>query len=530
MTTPPPAPDTAPRLAAALGSQYDVRRLVGHGGFADVYEVWDRELERRLAVKVLRPDIAWTPGTLARFKEETRAIARLEHSNILAIHFVGEAEGIVYYAMPYIEGQSLGDLLRRSGPLPADRALDIAMPVLDALAHAHEQGLIHRDLKPDNIMLDHTRGRPLLVDFGIAKRLDADGGITQTGLVVGTPHYMSPEQALGERNLDARSDLYSMGAVLFQMMTGAPPFDADSSQEIVGKHITEPPRPPAEVNAEVPVWLSDAITRCLEKKPARRFQSARDLLAALEAGRGPAPVRATGLRSAAAGVGTPTLGAETDVVPSGERTHASAPRRSRTRAVRRLALVVLPVLFFGSLTVWWISRPRLVFANRLAAAVTVTAGETRRVVDAGARLAVPLRRGRPLTAIWSLVRPTDTEGRPLGVAIADTFDVRRPRGRVHRAAEVRVGKDAYFAPLITNNTGRALTVTINAGLAGATSCGCAVPSGAVRMLIGYYPLYANSTVRVETPEGLTAMFQDLGPEVDPATGVVGLRFEAGDLR
>ena len=192
------------RLAAALGPKYDVRGLLGRGGFAEVYEVWDRELERRLAVKVLRPDIAWTPGMLQRFRQETKAVARLSHPNVLAIHFVGEGQDIVYYAMPFVEGESLADLLRREGPLAPERVTALARAVLDALQHAHDMGLLHRDIKPENIMIERASGKPLLVDFGIAKRLDVGKGVTQTGFVVGTPQYMSPEQATAEKDITAR--------------------------------------------------------------------------------------------------------------------------------------------------------------------------------------------------------------------------------------------------------------------------------------------------------------------------------------
>src|SRR5437879_13518631 len=255
--------DTLPSLAKALGPKYEVRRVVGSGGFAEVYEVWDKCLERRLAVKVLRPDVAWTAGMIERFQRETRAAARLEHANILPIHFVGDGEGLVYYAMPFVDGMSLGELLKRSGALPPERALAIIIPILDALDHAHKAGLIHRDIKPDNIMLDTARGRPLLVDFGIARRLDgkAGEGLTQPGLVTGTPHSRTTGEAPGYPSPGPASDLYSLGAVLFQMVTGAPPFDGESSQQIVGKHIADPPPAAHDVNPDVPRELSDLILR-----------------------------------------------------------------------------------------------------------------------------------------------------------------------------------------------------------------------------------------------------------------------------
>src|SRR5258708_21222660 len=187
-------PDALASLSKALGPKYEVKRLVGSGGFADVYEVWDKDLERRLAVKVLRPDVAWTAGMVERFQRETRAAAKLEHANILPIHFVGEGEGLVYYAMPFVDGMSLGELLKRSGALPPERALAIIIPILDALDHAHKAGLLHRDIKPDNIMLDVARGRPLLVDVGIERRLDgeAGAGLAQTRPAIAAPQPNSP--------------------------------------------------------------------------------------------------------------------------------------------------------------------------------------------------------------------------------------------------------------------------------------------------------------------------------------------------
>ncbi|MEP7327369.1 MAG: protein kinase, partial [Gemmatimonadota bacterium] len=209
------------RLAQALGPKYEVKGSLGKGGFAEVYEVFDQDLHRRLAVKVLHPDIAWTSGMLARFKQEARTLARLDHPNILPIHFVGEGYGLVYYAMPLIDGQTVAELVKTRGALDPDQAVGIIRPVLEALDHAHGAKLVHRDIKPENILIQKSNGRVLLVDFGIAKQVgEAAGGLTQTGFTLGTPHYMAPEQALGDGSLDHRADLYATGAVLYQMLTG----------------------------------------------------------------------------------------------------------------------------------------------------------------------------------------------------------------------------------------------------------------------------------------------------------------------
>jgi hypothetical protein len=356
------------------------------------------------------------------------------------------------------------------------------------------------------------------VDFGIARRLDsaAGPGLTQTGLVVGTPHYMSPEQALGDPNLDRRSDLYSLGAVLFQMVTGSPPFDGESSQQIVGKHIAEPPPAAADVNPNVPRELSDVILRCLAKQPDDRYQSAGEVIRALEGDRQPSTIRS---RASAAQAATELLvsGATTR-----GRTRATSRRRSRIGWI--LLAILLPVLALGAGALYF-RQPKLVFENRLAGTVAVqVAGEERRLLPGGS-LTLSLPRAQRLDLSWQLVP------RLGGVSLGDTIAIPQPRGTVRLSATASPKHGAYFAPLITNETTGPLTITVNAGLAGALSCNCTVPPGAVRMEIGYYPLFENSTVRAQAPEsGRSATFRNFGRQVDATRGVVGLLFRAGDLR
>ena len=511
---PDPVSATFSSLALALGSKYEVKRLVGSGGFAEVYEVWDKDLERRLAVKVLRPDVAWTAGMIERFQRETRAAAKLEHPNILPIHFVGGGEGLVYYAMPFVDGMSLGELLKRSGALPPDRALAIIIPILDALDHAHKAGLLHRDIKPDNIMLDVARGRPLLVDFGIARRLDSEAGagLTQTGLVIGTPHYMSPEQALGDPNLGPTSDLYSLGCVLFQMVTGAPPFDGESSQQVVGKHISEPPPAAHQVNPKVPRDLSDVIARCLAKQAKDRYRSAAEVIAALEKQPGSMRSRNTAAQAA------------TELLVSGATKQTVRRADGRTGGKKRIAwavpVIAIAVLGIGAGAIL-LKEPKLQFENALADTITVQQGPVTWRVPPGERVSL-----EPGIVVWRVVRPRAGD-RELGLHLGQQLRVQRGIIRT----TTKPASQAYFEPLITNETGRPITIVINAGLAGAVSCNCTVPAGAVRMGIGYYQLFQNSTVRAEDPgSGATATFTDLGPKVDRTRGTIGLRFRAEDLR
>jgi hypothetical protein len=484
---------------------------------------------------------------LERFQQECRALARLAHANILPIHFVGSGEGLVYYAMPFIEGDSLSSLLRQ-GPLPVDRALGIVRPLLDALSHAHGQGLIHRDIKPDNVMLEASTGRPLLVDFGIAKQVDGGGHKTQAGFVVGTPQYMSPEQALGQGDIDARSDLYAVGAVLFQMVTGAPPFEGDTSQEIVGKHLSEPAPIATKRNARIPMWLSDIIVRCLAKRPAERFQSAAMMLDALNSGPQLGQPETVSAERVAKRV---QADAATEMMRSAERTSAAPPRISSAgsvdppRPARPVASApastggggmkwVLLLLLLGGVAAaaWFGLRPKtvLVVKNSLVEPVRIAIGSETLDVAPGATLEHRLESGKPLVAHWYLVRPADPAGVPLGVEVQGTIAVQDPTGRILNTIDANSPDLAVFAPLITNSTAGTISLVINAGLVNAQPCNCRVSPGANRARIGYYPLFKNSSVQATDASGRTAAFRDLGESVDKERAAVGLRFEEKDFR
>ena len=219
------------RLQRALGSGYQLRELIGRGGFGSVYAAWDVKLEREVAVKALRHDLFPTSALLERFERKAKAVAKLRHPNVLPIHFVGEGEGVTYMVMPKIEGESLRAKLTREGQLSAEEAKRIAIEAAGALQAAHDAGIIHRDVKPENILLEGELQTVQLMDFGIAKMVEGVGsGLTATGAAVGTPFYMSPEQAGGDRRIDHRSDIYSLGCVLYEMLAGEPAFTGPSPQ------------------------------------------------------------------------------------------------------------------------------------------------------------------------------------------------------------------------------------------------------------------------------------------------------------
>jgi serine/threonine-protein kinase len=283
MTEPSDKP-LAARLADALGDAYTIEGEIGRGGMGVVYRARDERLQRRVAIKVLPPELAFQRDIRERFTREAQTAARLSHPHIVPIHSVGEANGLVYFVMGYVDGESVAARIRRRGHLPVEEARRIMMETADALSAAHAYSVIHRDIKPDNILLEGTRGRVMVTDFGIAKALSGTSGATLTGIgvAIGTPAFMSPEQAAGEREIDGRSDLYSLGVVTYQMLTGALPFNAPTVAGILMKQITEAAPDLRTKRPDTPEDLALAVARCLEKDPESRWPSADALRRALE--------------------------------------------------------------------------------------------------------------------------------------------------------------------------------------------------------------------------------------------------------
>ena len=262
------------RVVSAIGDLYDVGDELGRGGMAVVYRATDLRLRREVAVKVLPPDLAFRPDVRARFMREAETAAQLNHPNIVPIFSVDERGGIVFFVMALVEGESVGQRILREGRLTIDETRRIVRDVADALAYAHSRGVVHRDIKPDNILLDRHAGRPMVTDFGIARAAEADSRLTVTGVAVGTPAYMSPEQATGDRELDGRSDIYSLGIVAYHMLAGETPFKASNTPAMLMKHLSERPRPMRELRPEMPAELAMTIERSLSKRPADRWPDA----------------------------------------------------------------------------------------------------------------------------------------------------------------------------------------------------------------------------------------------------------------
>ena len=277
------APATDPivqELEAAITGRYLLERELGRGGMGAVFLARDLKLDRLVAIKVLPPEMAVRPELRERFLRETRTAASFSHPNIVSVHSVEETPGLLFFVMSYIEGETLTQKVKRQGPLPVPEALRMLQEVAWALSYAHGRGVVHRDIKPDNVLLERSTGRALVMDFGIARSVAASG-LTQVGEAIGTPHFMSPEQAAGDK-VDGRSDLYSLGVVAYFAVSGRLPFDGESAQAVMVAHISQPAVPVTRHRPDLPAPLAAAIDRCLAKAPEERFPSGEALVESLE--------------------------------------------------------------------------------------------------------------------------------------------------------------------------------------------------------------------------------------------------------
>ncbi|MGB4786797.1 MAG: serine/threonine-protein kinase, partial [Candidatus Acidiferrum sp.] len=273
-----------------LGGRFEILDVLGEGGMGTVYKALDREVDHLVALKLIRPEMAAHPAILARFKQELLTARQVTHRNVIRIHDLSEIDGVKFITMEYVEGFDLRKLLLDKGKLPPEQAVEIIRQVCLALEAAHSAGVIHRDLKPQNIMQD-KQGRILVMDFGLARSLES-GGMTQTGALMGTIEYMSPEQAMGKQ-LDARSDLFAVGLIFYELLTCKLPFKAETAVASLLKRNQERALPAAELDASIPKGLSDIVSKCLERDPNLRYQSAQEILADLDAWQGKRPISAS---------------------------------------------------------------------------------------------------------------------------------------------------------------------------------------------------------------------------------------------
>ncbi|HSM18366.1 MAG TPA: serine/threonine-protein kinase, partial [Gemmatimonadales bacterium] len=353
-------PDLMDRLKVALADRYRIELALGQGGMATVYLAEDVKHERQVAVKVLRPELAASLGA-DRFLREITTTANLHHPHILPLYDSGEADGFLYYVMPYVEGESLRDRLKREKQLPLEDALAIAREVADALGYAHARGIIHRDVKPENILLEG--GHAQVADFGIARAVSSVGSetLTATGTAIGTPIYMSPEQASGERDIDGRSDLYSLGCVMYEMLGGEPPYIGTTPQAVIVKKLSEPTPRISVLREQVPTGVEAVLTRLLAKVPADRYATAQQFLDALGT-----PSREIALPPTGATAG------------SSARIDASTMQSvSRRFSQPRVALVILAAIVAGAMATGWLLRHRA----RVRWAREVAFPEIERLID-----------------------------------------------------------------------------------------------------------------------------------------------------
>jgi serine/threonine protein kinase len=267
------SPSLSPAALAALGVRYEILGEAGHGSMGNVYKARDRETGETVALKLLKPEIASDQAMMHRFKNELLFARKITHKNVCRVYEFNRVAGIAYTSMEFVEGESLRSVLNRFGGLPHRKATDLALQICSGLKEAHAQGIVHRDLKPENVMID-GQGNVKIMDFGIARSMEA--GTRLTGSMVGTPAYMAPEQVAG-KPVDYRTDIYSLGLILYEMFTGVPAFSADNSIAVALKQMREDPAPPHEIEPNLPVATERVILKCLEKDPAKRFQSIADL-------------------------------------------------------------------------------------------------------------------------------------------------------------------------------------------------------------------------------------------------------------
>lgn len=268
-------------LRAALGADYELGQIIGEGGFGRVYAATDIRLGRKVAIKVIRPDLAGARAFMERFRREGTALAKFRHPGIVPIFDIREHGSLIYYIMPLVEGQTLRARLDRRRSLAPKEAHRVLLELCDCLAATHRAGIVHRDIKPDNVILEGFLGSVLLMDFGIAKSVH-DSSSTISGVMMGTPTYMSPEQASGDDMIDARSDIYSLGVLGYHMLTGRPPFIGGNAHAVIAAHLTDDVTPIRRLNPSIPKTFADAIEKCMAKEPEQRFQTAMELSSALQ--------------------------------------------------------------------------------------------------------------------------------------------------------------------------------------------------------------------------------------------------------
>jgi rhodanese-related sulfurtransferase len=412
----------AESLSAALADRYAVEREAGRGGMATVYLAHDRKHGRRVAIKVLEPELAAVLGA-ERFLREIEIAARLAHPHILPLYDSGEFDGQLFYVMPFVEGESLRDRLTRERQLPVDEAVRLAIQVASALDYAHRREIVHRDIKPENILLQE--GHALVADFGIALAVTAAGGerLTGTGLSLGTPYYMSPEQAMGERSVDARSDVYALACVLYEMLAGEPPFTGPSPQAVIARILTEQPRDLHSVRESVTLALQRVVTRALSRLPADRYATAGKFAEALE--------RALGESRAA----------EQTTVPREDRWRAARTRAAGPRGAARVvagAPWAVAVAALGVAAALWFRAPAPAGADKGVAlpAGELSTEEMQRIVAGGEALVLDTRPHLEysISHIPGAQNVAARPGVPMSVYISDVAQVNRlVRGDTTRA-------------------------------------------------------------------------------------------------